>query len=250
MTTRITAEQLNLDLPSVAATGRDDFLEAPSNRLALAAVENPAGLPAGLLVLSGPKGAGKTHLGQIWATRVDAAQVTPEALAAALPGLLDGPRAVLIDDAERVAGTEAEEALFHLINHLRGSGQLLLCARGPVRDWGLTLPDLVSRLTAAAHVSVHEPDEALLAAVMVKLFADRQLRVQPPVIDYLISRIERSLAAAGAVVAALDARALRLKRPVTRALAQELLADAPDSEPDPDVLLSGGLDIAGRGGAS
>lgn len=227
MTEPTRAEQQTFDLAGEPAMGRGDFLSTPSNALALAAVENPAGLPAGLLVLTGPEGSGKTHLGQVWAARTGARQLESHALPAALPALLapDAPHALLIDDAERIAETPAEEALFHLVNHLRGKGQILLTARRPVRDWGLVLPDLVSRLTAAAHVALAEPDEALLAAVLVKLFNDRQLRVQPALIDFLLGRMERSLAEAGVLVADLDARALRLGRPVTRALAQEMLAE-------------------------
>lgn len=219
--------QLSLDLPSAPAMGRADFLEAPSNALALAAIEAADGLPGGMVVLTGPAGSGKTHLAHVWTRANGAAWLPADALPGALPALLEpgAPDAVTIDNADAVLGAEAEEALFHLINHLRGRGQILLCARQPVRDWGLTLPDLISRLSAAAHVALAEPDEALLAAVLVKLFADRQIRVQPPLIDYLLGRMERSLAAAGDIVARLDRRALERKRPVTRALAQELMAE-------------------------
>ena len=103
-----------------------------------------------------------------------------------------------------------------------------MTARHPVRDWGVALPELVSRLTAAAHVALAEPDEALLGAVLVKLFNDRQLRVQPALITYLLGHMERSLAAAGAMVARLDARALETGRPITRVLAQHVLAEDHD----------------------
>jgi len=228
------SEQLPLALPSATAMGREDFLAAPSNALALAALEDPRGLPGGLAVLVGPEGSGKTHLAHVWAARSGARWQAVDNLSAGLPGLLapGAPGAVVIDDAQRLAGTAGEEALFHLVNHLRGRGQLLLTAPAPVRDWGLRLPDLVSRLTAAAHPALAEPDEGLLAAVLVKLFNDRQLRTDPEQIGYLVTRMERSLAAARSLVARLDRRTLQLKRGISRELLREALAE--DSAEDLD----------------
>lgn len=223
--------QLALGLSLPAAMGRADFLEAPSNALALSAIEDSAGLPGGKLVLTGPAGAGKTHLASIWVSRTGARLASPRSLSDDLPALLSLPAAsaVAIDDADALAGHRAgEEALFHLHNHLMaGGGSLLVTARRPVRDWGLQLPDLASRLTAAVHVALAPPDDALIAAVLVKLFNDRQITVQPSLIDYLLGRMERSLASARTLVARLDARAIALKRPVTRQLAQQVLAEDP-----------------------
>lgn len=234
MTDQRAAEQLPLALPVAAAMGRDDFLAAPPNALALAAIESAAGLPAGLSVLTGPPGSGKTHLARIWAARNGAHWQPAATLTADLPALLaeDAPCAIVIDDAQALARTAGEEALFHLVNHLRGRGQLLLTARQPVRDWGLALPDLVSRLTAAAHPALAEPDQALLAAVLVKLFADRQLRVEPALIDYLLDRMERSLGAARRLVARLDQVSLQRRRRITRDLAREVLAQTADADLD------------------
>ena len=133
--------------------------------------------------------------------------------------------ALVIENADTVAGdTAAETALFHLHNHMTGRGGLLLltAARAP-RDWGLTLPDLQSRMEATATATLLPPDDALLGAVLVKLFADRQLQVAPGFIRWLVRRIDRSFATARAVVAALDAEALATKRPINSTLAAGLL---------------------------
>jgi chromosomal replication initiation ATPase DnaA len=118
-----------------------------------------------------------------------------------------------------------DEGLFHLINAVRGAGShLLLTARRFPAAWGVALPDLASRLKAAATVEIHEPDDLLLAGVITKLFTDRQIDVEPHVVQYLVRRIERSLATAMRVVDRLDRTALERKTPITRALAAETVS--------------------------
>ena len=216
--------QLTFDLGFWPGMGRGDFFVSPANALALATLD-AGGWPGGKLIVIGPEGAGKTHLATLWATEqgaamVQAARLTPEAaprLAAA--------RAVVVEDAQHLAATPgAETALFHLHNLLAAeSGRLVLTATTPPRDWGLALPDLASRVLAAASVRLQPPDDALLSAVMVKLFGDRQITVDPAIIAFLTSRMDRSLATARALVAELDLRAQQKGGPVTRALAIEAL---------------------------
>jgi chromosomal replication initiation ATPase DnaA len=215
--------QLAFDLPNAEAMTRADFFVAPSNALALQTVEDWQSWPGRKLVLVGPEGSGKTHLAQVWADLsgglVLAAADLPGARLAALAG-----RPVAVEDADRLP-PEAEAALFHLHNLVTEGGALLLTAQTPPRDWGLRLPDLVSRIQAAPLARLEAPDDALLSAVLVKLFADRQVAVPPNLIPYLVSRMPRSIGAARALVAALDAAALAEQRPITRALAAGLLGD-------------------------
>jgi chromosomal replication initiation ATPase DnaA len=222
--------QLAFDLPSRAAYRREDFFASSANAHALAAVEGWRGWPGGKLLLVGPAGAGKTHLAHLWAQDCGAVIVAGADLAAAdLPALAEGG-AVAVEDAEAVAGApEAESALFHLHNLVVQRGHLLLTARTPARDWGMRLPDLKSRVEAASVARIEAPDDALLSAVLVKLFADRQTLVQPALIPWLAARMERSIDAARALVAALDARALAEGKPITRATAKGLL-DTGDAE--------------------
>ena len=224
----MTPRQMAFDLGVEVTYARADFFASPANAAGWQAVMGWHDWPRGLMLLTGPEGAGKTHLAHIWAD-IAGAVILP---AAALPGLdpTTLPPAVVVDDADEAAGLPApEEALFHLHNHIRNvGGHMLLTARTPPRDWGLRLPDLLSRVQAMALTRLNPPDDALLSAVLVKLFTDRQITVPPNLIPYLANRMERSIAAARHLVAALDARALAEGRPVTRALAAELLDSAAD----------------------
>ena len=214
--------QLVLSFEPGANFSRDDFLEGPSNAMALRLVERWPDWPARVVAIVGPEGSGKSHLADIWANKTGARRLSARALdQTAVPGALATGALAL----ENVAEPLDEVALFHLLNLAKEDGAaVLLTARQPPAQWAIRLPDLVSRLRALPVVELAAPDDALLRAVLVKLFVDRQLAVDESLISYLVARIERSFAAARAAVAALDREALRQRRPVTRALAAELFA--------------------------
>ncbi len=215
------ARQLTLDLPVRAALGREDFFVSTANALAVARLDAPDTWPRGKLALVGPAGSGKTHLAHVWA-RDAGARVVPAADTGALDigGVSTG---IAIDDADRLPDS-AEASLFHLHNRLAEEGlPLLLTGREAPARWPVALPDLKSRLGATDVVRIDPPDDALLAAVLVKLFADRGLAVAPNLIDWMLPRMNRSFAAAADLVGRLDAEALSEGRAVTRRLAARLL---------------------------
>jgi chromosomal replication initiation ATPase DnaA len=219
---RETPRQLAFDLPLDPRFGREDFLVSPSNEQAYARIESWPDWGDTVLVLNGPRGSGKSHLAAIWAASahawtVDAFEVVPQQV----PHLISGG-ALAIEDIDRADRDEA--ALFHLLNLAREKRAfvLLTCAKPP-DQWGLRTPDLVSRLRLAPSVTIGAPDDALLKAVLVKLFVDRQLVVDTSVVDYIALRIERSLAKAAEFVTVLDKEALSRGRRVSRAIAAEIL---------------------------
>lgn len=223
------AEQLAFDWALPVSLGPEDFYVSESNADAHAMVAGGLRWPEGKLALVGPQGSGKTHLARIWqgmtgAMRLDARDL---ALAADLPA----PGASLVVEDAEALPEEGERALFHLHNHvLATGGRLLLTSdRAPAR-WPVRLPDLASRAQATAVVRLLPPDDALLQALLAKLFADRQLFPAPEVLALLARRIERSHAGAAAAVAALDRAALREGRQVTAPLARRVLdAGGPDA---------------------
>ena len=220
-----------LPLPEQApARGRADFLVSGCNEAALRYLERWPNWPGRTLVLYGPEGCGKSHLVALWRERSGAAVIAGDALGDRDPLVLaqGGACAVALDDAEHAS----ERALLHLYNCCRESGaSLLIVARAtPAGSWPIALPDLASRLRAAPSVAIGLPDDALLAAVLVKQFADRQILVAPNVVDFAVRRMERSFAAAAALADRLDRLALAAQGPITLALARIALADQSPSD--------------------
>jgi chromosomal replication initiation ATPase DnaA len=215
--------QLAFDLPVDSRHGVEDFLIGPSNEAAYGLVEAWPHWPEAWLRLIGPEGAGKTHLAAIWAKAAHAWTVpVAEVTAASVPHLISGG-ALVVEDCDQ--GVADEPALFHLMNAIKAKGGfLLLTARNAPDHWGLKVPDLLSRLRLAPHATIEPPDDALLRAVLVKLFIDRQLIVDAGIIEMLAQRMERSFAAARSLVDALDRLSLERGRRVTRPLAAEALA--------------------------
>lgn len=216
--------QIPIDLPVIEATGRDAFFVSPANAAAVAQIDDSARWPSGRLLLTGPEGAGKSHLAAIWAADTGATALEAGSLASLAPPVPGA--ALLLEDIHNLMGSrEREEPLFHLLNRATAANaRLLLTAREPLP--APALPDLATRLSATPRARLAEPDDALLTALLVKLFDDRQLAPTPKLLSFLLVHMERSAAAARRTVAALDRHQLAKGGKLTRKLAREVLDEA------------------------
>jgi chromosomal replication initiation ATPase DnaA len=212
--------QLILDLAHRPALGAEDFLISRSNQAAADIVDRWPDWPNHALVVVAPAGSGKTHLANVWRLKSGAAALEARSLSEADVAHAKG--ALVVEDLH--AGVGDERVLFHLLNLVREHKlSMLLTSRSAPGELTVALPDLRSRLRALPLVTIAPPDEALLKAVLVKQFADRQIFVEEELIGYLATHLERSFAAARAAVVLLDEEAMRLRRPLTRALAVDVL---------------------------
>src|SRR6478735_977837 len=216
--------QLALALDHAESLAREDFLAGPSNAAALNLIERWPDWPSRTVLLRGPEGSGKSHLAAIWARESGARTLSPRALEGAEVPIALVTGALVLDNLAE--GRFDEAALFHLLNLAREErAYVLITSRTAPAGWRIGVADLASRLRALPVVALSPPDDALFRAVLVKLFSDRQLAVDESLVSFLTTRIERSFAAARGAVAMLDREALRLQRPVTRALAGELFRE-------------------------
>lgn len=223
----IRPRQLALALDHAESYAREDFLAGPSNESAFGLIDAWPDWPSHAIAVIGPEGSGKTHLATIWAAAAGARVLSARTLGALDPRAALATGALVVEDASAV---DDEPALFHLINMAREEGAFLLfTARTAPSLWPVTVADVISRLRAMPVVTMQAPDDALLRGLIVKLAADRQLKLDESVVSYLSNHIERSFAAARAAVIALDGEALRQGRPPSRALAAELFREGAEA---------------------
>lgn len=218
-----TPDQLALELPPAVSFAREDLIEGKANSLAIELIDAWPDWPGRVVILAGPVGCGKSHIGGVWA-QMSGAQVMDINALTTLGDDRGNARTLLLENAR--AGAIDEVALFHVLNSKRAAGgDIMITSRTWPADWGISLADLNSRLRASQLVEIGEPDDDLLRGVLYKLFADRQIPVEPNVIEYLVVRMERSLEAANSIVVRLDGIGLARKRKITRQLAGEILND-------------------------
>lgn len=215
--------QLALDLGHRPAFAREDYLVAPGNEEAVGWIDRWPDWPAHALALFGPPGCGKSHLAQVFALKARALAIAAPDLTSDLVGAAIARAASFVVEEGDLAD---ERALFHLFNAVRESGgTLLLTGREPPARWPVELADLRSRLSSIPAIRIAAPDDAMMEAVLVKLFADRQLTVAPEIISYIMRRIDRSFAAARYLVATADKESLTGKRPITIPLIKAIIGE-------------------------
>ena len=224
-------EQIPMTFDHRPALSGEDFLVAPSNQQAIAWIDRWPDWPGPLLVIVGPAGSGKTHLANVFINKTGAKNVSINMLETDGPATIaDTAKAVVVENAESFIKAGLDEHLLHLYNLARECDvRILMTAETAPARWQVNLKDLSSRLNTAPVAEINPPDDALISALLIKQFSDRQINVGQDVINYLLSRMDRSFADVRHVVESTDRLSLSEKRGVTIPLVRRVLEDSPDN---------------------
>ncbi len=219
------ATQIPINFPLRPASGREDFLVSAANEEAIAWIDKWPDWPTGFLIIKGPSGCGKTHLAHVWQKQTGARILTPKDLEGnSIEDIAQLTLTPLV--MEDLGGKIDDDAFFHLFNMLTEKKQsLLMTTTKRVKKWKVKLPDLKSRLGTVPVTKVRQPDDQLFAALIIKHISDRQLAVEPDVVQYLVMRLERSFAEVRRFIALVDSAALAGRRKITKPFIRELLKE-------------------------
>ena len=203
--------QLIFDFKCHPALSRDSFLIAENNLNAIQWIDKWPDWPAPVLCLFGPPGCGKTHLAEVFKARSNALKVENKWLGREyndIPG-----KALIYEDMDLNLTKEFEVSIFHLYNNLKEKGgHLLITARTPPSKWTLKLEDLKSRLNTSIISEIGLPDDQLMAAVLLKMFSDKQIFITTKILKFAISRMDRSFSSMQRLVDMVDNVSMSEKR--------------------------------------
>ena len=212
--------QLTLELGHTPSHDEADFLVGEGNELAYGRILAFPHWPDPVTLLVGPAKSGKSHLARIFADRSGARYAGMDDLEAlAREG---GTVPLIVEDVDRLGYDEA--GLFHLLNQsMREQRPILLTAREDIANWPLATDDVRSRARRTTAYSLELTDDIQLSQMFVKLFGDRQIKVDPRIIAYLVARMERSAEEVVILADLMDRLALAKGTAITRSIAADAL---------------------------
>ena len=223
-------KQIPINFNPAPDYSRDDFMVSNCNIQAIRVVDSWPEWPFFAYVLYGPNGSGKSHLAHIFAEHVRKTYYKPmsvkiinaQEISIKKANLLHKESPFLV--VEDFTPKANNEALFHLFNlYQNEGGHILFTAENAPARMHFALPDLQSRLNIIPSVAIGEPDDAMLAALLVKLFNDRQIMISQDVLNYTLQNMQRSFSFAIKLVKEIDLISLAKKRAVSTTIVKEAI---------------------------
>ena len=214
-------KQLAFDLPSRPALGRSDFFISDCNSIAVKLMEDWSSWPNRQHILSGPAGSGKTHLAGIFESKYKAIRMQEKDLNNNIFKSLKLHENVILDNFENKSDEKILYSLFNLVD--QDNKYLIINSNIPLTKMGFKLSDLSSRAKNCILAEIKDPDDDLIFALILKNFADMQIKVEKRLIDYIVKRIDRSYRKISNFIYKVDEISLKKKKSINLKIIKNLL---------------------------
>ena len=219
------SKQLYFEMPNKKALGIEDYIITDSNNFAFDLIVKILKGETDFGLISGPPYSGKTHLSKILIK--NARNYKTLYFDRDYQNILDRLETsdiLILENIDKVKHDKSEQDLFHIINFSKENNKkLLMTSRKPISEIDLNLEDLKSRLNSILEAKIKEPDDQLMKLILIKILNDKQLKINPNVIDFLVSRLERSYESINLFIEKIDMFSLEKSKKITIPLISDLL---------------------------
>ena len=213
--------QLLLDFDYKTNFNEHDFYLSKSNSNAFNLINRWPDWDKKILNISGEKFSGKSHLANIFKLKSKAFLVKGSEIDNSIFKSIKLHESIIIDDFEECNQEEILYSIFNLID--QDSKYLLINSLKPINEIKYRLPDLTSRSKNCLYAVIENPDDELLFAIILKNFSDRQIKIEKKIINFIISRIDRSYRKIDEFIYKIDELSLKKKKPINLKTIKEIL---------------------------
>ena len=213
--------QLLLDFDYKTNFNEHDFYLSKSNSKAFNLINRWPDWDKKILNISGEKFSGKSHLANIFKLKSKAFLIKGNEIDNSIFKSIKLHESIIIDDFEECNQEEILYSIFNLID--QDSKYLLINSLKPINEIKYRLPDLTSRSKNCLYAVIENPDDELLFAIILKNFSDRQIKIEKKIINFIISRIDRSYRKIDEFIYKIDELSLKKKKPINLKTIKEIL---------------------------
>ena len=219
------SKQLYFEMPNKKALGIEDYIITDSNNFAFDLIVKMVKGEINFGLISGPPYSGKTHLSKILIKNARNYKILY--FDGDYQNILDrfeDSDFFILENIDKAKHDKFEHELFHIINLAKENNKkLLMTSRKRISEIDLNLEDLKSRLNSILEAKIKEPDDQLMELLLIKIFNDKQLKIKPNIIDFLVSRLERSYESINLFIEKIDKFSLEKGKKITIPLINDLL---------------------------
>ena len=213
--------QLLLALEHKKSFNEHDYYVSKSNFFAYSIIEKWPKWEKKIFNIYGEKFSGKTHLANIFKSKTNALFIKANEFNNDIFKKAKLFENIIIDNFDEKYDEKLIYSIFNLIE--QDNKYMLINSVIPISEINFKLPDMISRSKNCLSAKIENPDDDLIFAIILKNFSDRQIKVEKRIIEFIISRIDRSYSKIYEFIYKIDELSLKKKKPINFKTIKEIL---------------------------